>query len=493
MSVNKKLLVAIVAALTLGVSSCRKFLDVNENPNIAQNGTMKTVLPAAQLYLGSAVGVDLQIYGALWSGYWTQSPNASQYRLFEQYNAQQDAFSTAWENLYIANSNFFQLGKLADSMKNKSYKAVSLLMRAYAFQLLTDAYGDIPFTEALRGQSMDSGIISPKYDSQAVVYRGIVSYIDSAISLIDSTKPGTSTMAGDDLIYGGDLDKWKAFGNTLKLKIFLRLSNRQPVFAEQEVTKLINSGADFIVATTSTAQIKYGSNAANRNPLYAEAAALGFIQNLIASSTVIDSMNANADERVTVLFSPISNGTFQGLIQGFYQTTDPVTNFSVPSAAVGGDASRTSGSESAPVKFITGAEGSLLLAEAAARGWGTSTATDAQFFTQGIQQSYAEYGILATDYLAGGGYWTLYPVTGTLDARLEYIITQKWFAMCGNQSFEAWTEYRRTGYPTFNPVSFSGSAGRRPMRFLYPTSESTRNAKFPGLKLSTERVWWDLF
>ena len=107
------------------------------------------------------------------------------------------------------------------------------------------------------------------------------------------------------------------------------------------------------------------------------------------------------------------------------------------------------------------------------------------------------YGIYVNGDVANSippGYWAIYPTTGTVADKLRFIITQKWFSMCGNQGFEAWTEYRRTGYPDFlvhSPNSLIGSAF--PKRFMYPTSESTRNSSFPGVQPVAAKVWWDLF
>ncbi|HVW99984.1 MAG TPA: SusD/RagB family nutrient-binding outer membrane lipoprotein, partial [Candidatus Babeliaceae bacterium] len=124
-------------------------------------------------------------------------------------------------------------------------------------------------------------------------------------------------------------------------------------------------------------------------------------------------------------------------------------------------------------------------------------------FTQGITASFNSYSAqlaangvdptsaLAT-YLATAN-WAQYPATGTTDQKIRYIITQKWFSMCGNEGFEAWTEWRRTGYPDFFTVSQSSLIGQNfPRRFLYPFSEVTRNANFPGLVPVTTPVWWDV-
>ena len=90
-------------------------------------------------------------------------------------------------------------------------------------------------------------------------------------------------------------------------------------------------------------------------------------------------------------------------------------------------------------------------------------------------------------------YWSIYSRNYTLTAKLRKIITQKWFGMCGNQGFEAWTEFRRTGYPDFFVHSVNSLIGNQlPVRFLYPSTESTRNTAFPGLQLITTKMWWDL-
>ena len=99
------------------VSSCKKYLNVNTNPNVAQSATVQTLLPAAQLYVGTALGVDMEIDGSILAQYWTESPVASQYNQLSQYAPGQDYFSTPWSNLYIAAENFYQLYKLADSQK----------------------------------------------------------------------------------------------------------------------------------------------------------------------------------------------------------------------------------------------------------------------------------------------------------------------------------------------------------------------------------------
>ena len=506
---NKIILTAAVG-LALGASSCRKFLNVNNNPNISQTATVQTLLPAAELYIGTSVGVDLQIYGSIWAQYWTQNPAYTQYVPFEQYAPTQDAFSKSWTNLYAGAENFYQLYNLADSQNRKQYQAIALLMQAYTFQVITDAWGDAPYKQALEGLYANGHLLSPKYDSQKVVYNGIIAKIDSANKLINSSSQ--SLPGADDLIYGGDMSKWKKFSNTLKLKVLLRLSAIDPAGAQARVDTFYKSNPVFI-GTGDDAKIAYGSGATNNNPLYSEEAGLLGVQNLAGSKTCIDSMNANGDPRVSMFYEPVAAGVV-GLTQGSYDISAASNTFSIPNIYVAGDAGK-SGSASAPVNLLTSWESYFLQAEVVARTWQPTSSgyTDLQLFRAGISANFTYYatalantygppvtGSVYNDYITGivlgtPGNLTVYTTSMTMAKKLRLIAIQKWFAMCGNQGFEAWTEWRRTGYPDFLVIPKNSEIGtNRPERFLYPTSESTGNGNFPatGVAPVTSTVWWDV-
>lgn len=497
MLISKKFAVAVALGLSLGAASCRKFFDVNTNPNVAQTATLQTLLPAAQLYLGTAVGADLQIPAGIWAQYWTQAPIANPaYAALDQYAPGPDAFGTSWKNLYASAENFYQVYNYADSQNKTQYRAISLLMRAYTFQILTDGWGDVPFTEALMGQPNNGYVVNPKYDSQIVVYRGILAYIDSANALIDpldGVRPGS-----DDLIYGGDMTKWKKFSNTLKLKVLMRLADKNPLWVKAKLDTLYSTSPQFI-GMGDDAKIGYGS--AGRNPLYTELSSknMGGTQQLAASKTALDSLRSNNDPRSWLFYK----GTV-GVKQGAYNVSQPLGAYGIPSAYVGGDV-MSAASANAPVNLLTSAESYFLQSEAVARGWVSAGATDEALFQNGIRSSFSYYasqlgqvypsGTAYSDYISFGGYWTVFPNGGTLEEKIRFIITQKWFAMCGNQSFEAWTEWRRTGYPDFFVQPLNSVLGTEfPQRLLYPVSESTSNGSFPagGVVPVTTKVWWDV-
>jgi hypothetical protein len=509
MSINKKILVTAVAGLALGVSSCKKYLDVNKDPNIAPVGTVATLLPAAELMVGSAVGTDLEVNGSIWSQFWTQSPAGSEYKALDQYDPNATFYNNSWKNLYAGAENFSQLYNLADTQHKYQYMAIALLMKAYTFQALTDGWGDVPFKEALNGQYAEGHIVNPKYDSQRVVYKGIVAYIDSASSLMKrsaGTTPGT-----DDLIYGGDMNKWKKFGNTLRLRVLMRMSDIDPVYAQTQIDTMFRTNAQFM-GEGDDAKITYGSAMGNNNPLYSELTSMqmGGVQQLAGSKTCIDSMNSNNDSRGSVFYHSVPGMGLVGVTQSEYDIALLGGSYSTPNVYVGGDAG-SAASASAAVILLSSWESYFLQAEAIARGM--TAGDDAVMFFNGIHASFNYYGnalvsegytsasAAYTTYVTGdpgasipAGYWAQYPATGTSIEKVRYIITQKWFAMCGNQGFEAWNEMRRTGYPDFLVHPRNSRIGNLfPLRMIYPASEAATNSNYPGMKPVTFGVWWDKF
>jgi hypothetical protein len=167
-----------------------------------------------------------------------------------------------------------------------------------------------------------------------------------------------------------------------------------------------------------------------------------------------------------------------------------------PAAITGALASSTSAAL-APVIFISAHESKFLQAEAVARNWGTSTFSDSALFRQGIIASFLYLGVdtstAAAKTYMNSSYWGRYPIGGTVAQKVRHIITQKWFAMNGTQGFEAWTEWRRTGYPDFLVISATSQIKPKfPSIFLYPDVEVSRNSNFPGQKQVTDRVYWDI-
>jgi hypothetical protein len=534
MKYNKYKLLTFLAIGALFAGSCRKYLDVNTNPNIANNPGVEVVLPSAQVAIAHVVGGQFQINGSFWAQYWTQSPLANQYKQYDQNQPSSDNYNTSWRLLYAsALTDLNYVYNSASAKNNKQYMAIAGLLTAYTYQVITDAWGDAPFKEALKALEADGGNVSPAYDMQSVIYDGIIAKIDESVALIDENAPVHP--GGDDLMYGGDMSMWRTFAYTLKLKVGMRLSEVNPAKAQATIASIT---ADpnfmyFITTEGEEAKIRFSEAGGSQNPVYSEIVGVGNTQNIYGSKTVIDSMNANFDPRVNIFFVPGASGVV-GIAQGDFNNAANAAGKSIASHYVGAEAGNDA-SGAAPVRLLSSYESLFLQAEATARGWLTGSGTDDQLFEAGIAESFHAYltdgdvaelirdslpgeynefvvnlnysiyryihGDTVTGYLGGdtvdnsnlpASYWGAYPTGGTVQEKIRHIVTQKWFSMCGNQGFEAWTEWRRTGYPDFLVTSVNSLIGtNKPVRFIYPTEEINLNANFPGVKQVTQKMWWD--
>lgn len=480
---RNKLVVLAASGALLTAAGCKKFLDVNENPNATTTATENLILPSTQAAIGTAIGSNLQIIGSLYAQYWTQNPSSSQYKTIEQYNPEPASFDRVWGILY--NDALEDIKNLEQS-KNPNYVGIALIEKAYAFQLLTDAFGDVPLTDALQGNQ----VLSPKYAPQQQVYDSIFAWTKRGISLVGT---GTIYPGTDDLVFGGGaagMARWKQFGNTLLLRAYLRISLKDAAKAQAGIQALYATNPSFL---TVDAKISYQNVGGNQNPLYAEGVGLGRTQNLVASNTAVNAFTANNDPRLKVLYTVNSAGNVVGVNQGSY-ATQPTTLPTFPAPITGGRFATATGATAAaaPVKLISAAESYFLQAEAVARGWASGDVNT--LFKNGIKASFDALGLSQTAY---DTYIATAPdaqLPADVNGRIKAIITQKYYAMDGFQGFEAWTEWRRTGYPTFLVKSAASTLGTTdlPVRLLYPETEITRNSNFPGVKSITDKVWWDV-
>lgn len=483
----KGLLLSGVILLTTFTSCKKDYLDINTNPNAPADVSVKELLPSAELGIAHAVGNELQIYGGLYAQFWTQNPASSQYKTFENYSPSADDFDFLWTIIYAdALKDLQTIITKGTAQGLGNYVAISKILQAYMFQVTTDNFGDVPFSQALQEEN---GILSPAFDNQQSIYQGIIALAQSGVAGIDLSATAIAPGA-DDLLLGGNMAVWKKFGNTLLLRMYLRLSEVSPAQSQNGIAALQTAGAEFL-AGDEEVRIDYLASGGNSNPLYSSIVALSFVQNLVASATAVDYLNTNNDPRVDAFYVPASNGNQIGIPQGDY-TLPAGTPVSLPSPNTGGLGNDPT-SQTAPVKLMTGYESLFLQAEAVARGW--MTGNEQQLYEDAITASFVSYGFVATD---AQTYFTqaaiAYPTAGTLAQKEEAIITQKWISMDGNQNDEAWIEWRRTTYPNFFTISANSilGPGRFPERFFYPSVEVTRNANFPGQHLIYDKVWWDV-
>lgn len=482
------LLTALV--LMLSMQACKKdFLDVNENPNNPEDVPMNAILPAAQGAVAYTLGNQLHIVGGLWGQYWTQGANASQYNSYEQYAWNNTDSDRPWSQLYAqALKDIDVLRKKAIAENNPNYEAIADFMQAYTMQVVTDAWGDVPFTQALQA---DAGITRPVYDTQESIYDSIIGLIDHGILILGNSDevPGV-----DDLFYHGDLFLWYKFANTLKLRIYLRQVYRRPSVSSEGIGALTADPTEFL-ESGEDALMYFKDEQFRQNPLYTTIQALGFAKNIFASKTSVDTLLALNDPRVADFYDTTQAGLYVGIQQGAAKDPGlfppPVTDANYSEY----DAQQII-APTVPVRLMSAVESMFLQAEAIARGY---MAGDAQtMYELAIEESWLQwsgssvaYDTAFATYLAHPD--VTYPTGGSVEDQVKAIITQKWIAMNGTQNFEAWTEWRRTGYPA-NTFEISVVAGGTefPARLVYPAEELTTNgANVPSSTVFT-KVWWDV-
>jgi hypothetical protein len=490
---NKQISLFSLAVLgAIALASCNKQLDINTDPTRPATASPDLVLPAGTVSVAYIMGAQFNIIGNFFAQSWTQNLVQTQYKDFDRFRIGQTTSDREYTTLFTGGLKNYRY--VIDRAKGDSsnYAAIAGLQSAYTYQVLADAFDKIPFTESLRGTANTQ----PRFDDGPVVYDGLIKLIDESLAKIN---PDTKAIAvgGQDLVFGGDMEKWRRFANTLKLKIYLRQVYARPAVAEAGIRALYASGATFLGATEDAQVTSFSNATQNGNPLYiTEVASSSAIpNNIIASKTIIDYLINTNDPRIDDLFSRPGGsataahvGTPQG--QAIFGGSGDITTKSRPNL-------QKIAGPSAPVIFLSGAESLFLQAEAALRGLTTGVTAQA-LYEQGISASFARLGrTMPTAFLSSTDV-AFDPASGTgsggfSERRLEQIITQKWVSMSGSEGFEMWTELRRTKYPSaITGTPYSDLPGKTyAKRLIYPISETSRNPNTPAVELAQVPVWWD--
>ncbi len=393
-----------------------------------------------------------------------------------------------------------------DTKRTNLYN-MARIWKAYVFMVLTDTYGDVPYSEA--GQGYLSGNILPKYDTQQSIYDDLIKELTEATAALDATKP---TEAGE-ITYGGDVAKWKKAGNSILLRVGMRLSKINPTLAQSTVQKAVSGG--LMQANTDNLTIRNDANykSAVGNTLNSTEAA-----NYYLTGTFVNYLKTTADPRLTAIavrYVGAKSGPEQtaakadrtvdkqiGMPLGFdngtivaQATKDGLASFYDYSQL---DRTRL-GRFDAPTFLVTYAQTQLLLAEAAQRGWTTGSAAD--YYAAGITAHMQQLGTAdansATSAAAITAYLQANPYTAAKG--LEQINTQYWVASFLNGP-EAFANFRRSGFPTLTPNPYPGKEikGSFINRLSYPDSEISVNTVNRQAAVTRQgadnldtKVWWD--
>ncbi|MFM2388142.1 MAG: hypothetical protein RL660_2899 [Bacteroidota bacterium] len=482
---KNRIILTLALAAMVGATGCKKFLNVNENPNTLpeDKAKMELALPSAEYTIAYVLGNTYQEVGGFLSQYWTQRPSATQYYDFERYSFDANDLDREWGQLYAGALRDLEfIDQQAVSTKDSNFGAVAKLLKAYTYQLVSDVHGDVPMSEAMKG---DDNILNPRYDSQEQVYEQVIKLIDDAIVLLGNGQ--TSTIGSADVIFGGDMALWAKFANSLKLKALMRI-------AEKDASAIAKIGAmataDFFLPgdvasahTNENAVVGFFDKIGSKNPLYASIQGLG-TNNNVASKTIGDTLNALGDPRASYFYDLNTAGLIVGTPQGA-----AAAGIGYPTNAPVSEVSESIINSTKPVYLISAYEVYFLLAEAQARNWMTGNAQES--YEAAVVGSMAECNLDTTGLDLFGA--APYAWAATLPDQLSQIGFQKWVAFCGTQNMESWIEQRRMDVLNLAPSTASTLPGTAmPMRIPYAASEETANSNFPGQKLITDKMWWDL-
>ena len=468
----------IIFALTVaGLSSCDKGLeDANINPNetpVAQPDYLlsSAIKSSADEYWGTANNLNATLL-------FVQHVAKIQYTDVDRYIFTSSSFEEPWKYFYSKSlADLSEIITLADANNTPNYKAVSLVLRSWVFGLLTDSYGDIPYTQAI---NIDS-YITPVYDSQQTVYHGILSELKQAVSLFDANSKAIS----GDLIYNGNLTKWKRFANSLRLRYALRIADREPELAKSTIAELPLTD---LIAAGDIAQLTYQVSP-NQNPI---AAFFETRDDYRVSKTIVDKLKSLNDPRLAVYANKptdVSVTDYVGVPNGLLTSDASALGFAKTSKLGSYFTAATT-----PAVILTPAEALFDRAEAAARGFTTEDA--AALYNQAITASFAQFGI--TDAATIAAYLANVNVKYDATNFRKSIGQQKWIALFG-QGLEAYAEWRRLDYPQLTSAVAGKLNGKIPQRYIYPGTEQSLNGKNYKAAVASQgddalltKLWFDV-
>jgi hypothetical protein len=474
-----------LAILISVVSACTNdFDELNTNPNAptAEQAAPDLLLTNAiesltdrvhSIALGQEIGAG-----------WVQYMAKVQYTDEDRYQPRVSDINTIWSGLYgTSGQDINKMYIVANANGHDNYKGVALVMNAYIMSVLTDLFGDVPYSEAFKGDPTDGGILSPKYDTQESIYRALIANLDEANTLLDED----GEEIHGDILFEDDIALWKKFANSLRFRLLLRMSAKDEAFVTQEMTEMYNNADYPIFEGGESAALHYLGSAPNNNPINENRKTRDDHR---VSKNTVDLLLELGDSRLSVYALPAATGQYVGIPNGL--TSAEAAKYNGNGLANTSKLGTYFTEAEAPGMLMSYSELQFILAEAALKGY--ISADPEEYYYAGIDASYAQYDLSEDleDYLANPD------VEYTSDEALEKILIQKYIAMF-DQGLQGWFEWRRTGIPSLTPAASGLNGGKIPVRLTYPLDEATRNPS--NLQTAVTRqgadnlntpVWWNI-
>ncbi|MEO8148820.1 MAG: SusD/RagB family nutrient-binding outer membrane lipoprotein [Bacteroidia bacterium] len=477
----KKIIIILIAIAGLNFVSCKKL----DQMNIDTKSAIK--VPSATLFANALRNlVDQETTPSVnknvfrpFSQYWTETTyiDESNYDIttrtipdFEFRTIYRDVLSNLQEaKKVIATETVIE----SSDAEKKNKTAVTEILTVFAFQREVDIFGNVPYEQAL-----DITNILPVYDDAQSIYANLFTRLDAAIGEIDVTANGFND---GDLVYNGNMAKWKAFANSLKLKMAITVADVAALDPGGKATSAVAGGV--FTSSADNATFAYLTASPNTNPIWVELVASGRYD-WVAANTIVDKMTSLNDPRMPFYFDDnLGGGVYTG---GIFGESNDYSSYTHVTPTIQAPDWRGLLLDYTEVQFY--------LAEAVERGFiGGSAET---YYNEGITSSITEWGGTAGDasaYLAN-------PAVAYTTAAGTYkdkIGTQAWLAYY-DRGLLGWTTWRRLDAPTFNPPA--STLAPFPLRYTYPAGEQTLNgtnytaaAAAIGGDEQTTKLFWDKF
>lgn len=448
------------------MTGCKKFLDVNDNPNSPTEVSESLLL--GPLEAGTSTYIANGNASVLLNQ-WMQNvvpnqpmPNTASYMITTI------TFDDFWNSFYVIQlNNLHILNIQALKNENSMYAGIAKVLTAYTLGTATDVWGDLPYSASFSGNTS----VLPTFDSQESIYNSIQGLLDSALTELSA---GTGVAPGnDDFFYGGDMSKWIKMAYTLKARYYMHLSKAPGHTAMEQATLALAALEKGMSSNADDCYFTYAGKESSSNPWYWH---FFNTSTLVLSSHFVDSLVTRVDPRLPVIAdTALNTGLYTGNEIG--TGSGNLNDFSVAGSFYGHPASNG--------YVLNYAEAAFLKAEATLVVSGVGAAQP--IYQQAVSDNFLKLGLSldsadVKDYLNRRG-------TLTAENALQLIIEEKNIA--NFLSPENWVDWRRTGYPSITLIA-NDNIKSLPRRFLYPNSEISTNGKnVPDVKI-TDRLWWDV-
>lgn len=476
--INKYIISCGILSL-LGIQSCTKnFEEINTNPNEPVEAPTTNVLAYV-----------LQDFSANFFDAWgdmnepeTYSGHLGKIAYIDEarYMFRSGTISDLWNKFYRDVKNAQLVVKQAEKNGAANMQAVALTFQAYMWQIGTDRWRDMPFTDAIKG---DEGFVTPKYDKQEDIYPVIIAQLKTAADLFASG--ATDALGEGDLLYAGDIEKWQKFCNSLRLRVAIRLSSVDEMRSKNTIEEILGNPGAYPIFDSNDDNAYF--NWVGSDP-YIEPWNKDFRtrDDHGPSVNIIDTLKKYEDPRLNVYAKRApADGEYRGVEIG--PASSPTTSlFSRIGARFRDNAAGFS-------PFMNYAEVLFLITEASLKGWNTGSWTAADAYEEGVRASFEENGLASsinTYLVLDGVIWK---------NSYHQLYLQKWLALFKN-GHEAWAEERRTDFPLLPMARGSAFPGhnRPPLRYPYPTEETTLNGANSAATIADvkdnfwgKQMWWD--